>query len=49
MADRPRVNGVLETCLYVADVPASRAFYQRIFGRNAASCPAAPGDDSSPR
>ncbi len=32
MADRPRVNGVLETCLYVEDVGASRAFYERVFG-----------------
>ena len=32
MADRPKVNGVLETCLYVADVGASRAFYERVFG-----------------
>jgi len=28
----PRVAGVLETCLYVADVARSRAFYERIFG-----------------
>lgn len=32
MADRPTVTGVLETCLYVADVAASRAFYERVFG-----------------
>ncbi len=32
MTDQPTVNGVLETCLYVADVAASRAFYERVFG-----------------
>ncbi len=32
MADRPKTTGVLETCLYVADVGASRAFYERVFG-----------------
>jgi len=32
MVDRPTVRGVLETCLYVDDVAASRAFYQRVFG-----------------
>ena len=35
MADRPTVRGVLETCLYVTDVAASRAFYERIFGFHA--------------
>lgn len=29
---RPPIAGVLETCLYVADVAASRAFYERVFG-----------------
>jgi catechol 2,3-dioxygenase-like lactoylglutathione lyase family enzyme len=28
----PRVNGVMETSLYVADLDASQAFYQRLFG-----------------
>lgn len=28
----PTVNGVLETCLYVADVARARAFYERVFG-----------------
>lgn len=28
----PRVNGVLETGIYVEDVGRSRAFYERIFG-----------------
>lgn len=29
---RPALDGVLETCLYVADVARSVAFYSRIFG-----------------
>ena len=29
---RPKVEGVLETSLYVADVAASARFYERIFG-----------------
>lgn len=28
----PRVSGVLETCLYVDDLPRARAFYERVFG-----------------
>src|ERR1017187_8751152 len=28
----PRLSGVLETSLYVADLDRARAFYQRIFG-----------------
>jgi catechol 2,3-dioxygenase-like lactoylglutathione lyase family enzyme len=28
----PRVTGVLETCLYVADVDRSAHFYERLFG-----------------
>lgn len=28
----PRTTGVLETSLYVADIPRSRDFYQRVFG-----------------
>jgi catechol 2,3-dioxygenase-like lactoylglutathione lyase family enzyme len=28
----PRVNGIMETSLYVADLDASQAFYQRLFG-----------------
>ena len=32
MAARPPISGVLETCLYVADVGKSRAFYERLFG-----------------
>src|SRR6185312_12086175 len=28
----PRVNGIMETSLYVADLDASQAFYQRVFG-----------------
>jgi len=31
----PKVNGVLETGIYVEDVERSRAFYQRIFGLEA--------------
>ncbi len=31
-ANRPDVAGVLETCLYVEDVAASREFYERVFG-----------------
>jgi catechol 2,3-dioxygenase-like lactoylglutathione lyase family enzyme len=29
---RPKVEGILETSLYVADVAASAGFYERIFG-----------------
>jgi catechol 2,3-dioxygenase-like lactoylglutathione lyase family enzyme len=29
---RPALDGVVETCLYVEDVGRSRAFYQRVFG-----------------
>jgi catechol 2,3-dioxygenase-like lactoylglutathione lyase family enzyme len=35
MGGRPKVNGVLETCLYVTDVAASRAFYERVCGFDA--------------
>ena len=28
----PRVTGILETCLYVADVERSARFYERLFG-----------------
>lgn len=28
----PKTDGVLETCLYVDDVPRARAFYERLFG-----------------
>jgi len=28
----PRLGGVLETSLYVADLERARAFYQRVFG-----------------
>ena len=31
-ATQPRVNGILETSLYVKSVPESVAFYKRIFG-----------------
>jgi catechol 2,3-dioxygenase-like lactoylglutathione lyase family enzyme len=31
----PAVSGVLETCLYVIDVPRARAFYERVFGFHA--------------
>jgi catechol 2,3-dioxygenase-like lactoylglutathione lyase family enzyme len=31
----PRVNGVLETGIYVEDIERSRAFYERIFGFDA--------------
>ena len=27
-----RVSGILETALYVADLPAAAAFYRRVFG-----------------
>lgn len=30
--DRPPLDGLVETCLYVTDVAASTAFYQRVFG-----------------
>jgi len=29
---RPALDGVVETCLYVSDVVASREFYTRVFG-----------------
>jgi catechol 2,3-dioxygenase-like lactoylglutathione lyase family enzyme len=29
---RPRISGVLETSLYVADLDASHRFYERVFG-----------------
>lgn len=32
MASAPPVNGIMETSLYVDDLPASVAFYQRVFG-----------------
>ena len=32
MTGRPKIDGVLETCLYCDDVPATRAFYERVFG-----------------
>lgn len=32
MTDRPDIDGVLETCLYCDDIPAARAFYERLFG-----------------
>ena len=32
MADSPKVTGILETSLYVADVERSRSFYQSLFG-----------------
>lgn len=32
MSDRPQIAGVLETCLYCDDLPAARAFYERVFG-----------------
>ena len=28
----PKINGVLETCLYVEDVAHASAFYTRVFG-----------------
>lgn len=34
----PRVSGVLETSLYVADLDRSREFYQRLFGFEAFVC-----------
>lgn len=30
--ERPQLNGLVETCLYVSDVAVSAAFYQRVFG-----------------
>ncbi len=30
--DRPKLNGILETCLYCDDVSVTRAFYERVFG-----------------
>jgi catechol 2,3-dioxygenase-like lactoylglutathione lyase family enzyme len=32
VASAPRVTGVLETCLHVADVERSARFYERLFG-----------------
>jgi catechol 2,3-dioxygenase-like lactoylglutathione lyase family enzyme len=32
MTNRPEIDGVLETCLYVDDVAAARGFYERVFG-----------------
>lgn len=32
MTARPKITGVLETCLYCDDVQAARAFYERVFG-----------------
>ena len=32
MPSGPAITGVLETCLYVADVGRSREFYERLFG-----------------
>src|SRR5689334_23123008 len=32
IATQPRVNGILETSLYVKSVPKSLLFYERIFG-----------------
>ena len=28
----PRVNGILETCIYVADIERSAQYYERVFG-----------------
>lgn len=30
--NRPELNGILETCLYVSDVAQSRDFYGKVFG-----------------
>ena len=35
MTDRPKIDGVLETCLYCDDIPAAHAFYERVFGLTA--------------
>jgi len=35
MTDHPKIDGVLETCLYCDDLPAARAFYERVFGLTA--------------
>ena len=35
MSEAPMISHVLETSLYVSDLPRSRAFYQRIFGFDA--------------
>lgn len=32
MVERPTLEGVVETCLYVSDVMASRDFYVKVFG-----------------
>jgi len=32
MANQPRINGILETSLYVKSVPESVSFYARVFG-----------------
>jgi len=38
MNSTPRVSGILETSLYVEDLPRSREFYQRLFGLEAFMC-----------
>jgi catechol 2,3-dioxygenase-like lactoylglutathione lyase family enzyme len=35
MTDRPKIDGVLETCLYCDDIPAAHAFYARVFSLTA--------------
>ena len=35
MADRPSLNGILETALYVSDISRSREFYEGLFGFHA--------------
>src|ERR1700757_3767078 len=32
MTSHPRINGVLETCLYSADLPRAARFYQDVLG-----------------
>lgn len=32
MAEPPKIDGVLETCLYVDDMAVAHAFYRRVFG-----------------
>ena len=50
----PRVSGVLETSLYVADLDRSREFYQRVFGFEQFMCDArmcalgVPGEGDDP-
>jgi len=34
----PRITGVLETCLYVADIERSALFYERLFGLQRMLC-----------